>query len=128
MDTLEAPADKLLLSVLKNYHKDYSEISVNKEQLKAITARSVNSTRKNIVAYKPLSNMIEPQFPILVTYGIGDVYGDSKTEVKNRYPSGEFQVIEDSGHIPWIHNPFRFGKILSDFYSLETSVTGNSTQ
>ncbi|MEP4534729.1 MAG: alpha/beta hydrolase [Cyclobacteriaceae bacterium] len=119
---------KVFYLVLKNYHKVYSEISVNKEQLKAIKAKPVNSTRKNIVAYKPLSNMIEPPFPILVTYGIGDVYGDSKTEVKNRYPSGEFQVIEDSGHIPWIHNPLRFGQILGDFYSLETSVAGNVSQ
>ncbi len=106
--------------VLKNYHKNYSDISINKEQLRTITADPVNITRKNIVSYKNLKPMTQSNFPILVTYGDGDIYGESKTEVYERYPKAEFHIIEDCGHIGWIHNPEKFGKILSTFYSIDT--------
>ncbi len=106
--------------VLKNYHKNYSDISINKEQLRTITADPVNITRKNIVSYKKLKPMTQSNFPIIVTYGDGDIYGESKNEVYTRYPTAEFHVIEDCGHIGWIHNPEKFGEILSAFYAIDT--------
>ena len=104
---------KVFFLVMKNYHKNYSDISINKEQLRSITADTVNITRKNIVSYKNLKPMTQSNFPIVVTYGDGDIYGESKNEVYKRYPKAEFHVIENCGHIGWIHNPEKFGKILS---------------
>ncbi|MBV6643252.1 MAG: alpha/beta hydrolase [Cyclobacteriaceae bacterium] len=118
---------KVFFLVMKNYHKNYSDISINKEQLRTITADPVNITRKNIVSYKRLEPMTQPNFPILVTYGDGDIYGESKNEVYERYPKAEFHVIEDCGHIGWIHNPEKFGEILGTFYSIDTRDIVSST-
>jgi len=111
---------KVFFLVMKNYHKNYTDISINEAQLRTITADPVNITRKNIVSYKKLKPMTQPNFPILVTYGDGDIYGESKNEVYKRYPKAEFNVIENCGHIGWIHNPEKFGRILSTFYSIDT--------
>ncbi len=118
---------KVFFLVMQNYHKNYSDISINKEQLRTITADPVNITRKKIVSYKNLKPMTQPNFPIIVTYGDGDIYGESKTEVYERYPKAEFHVIEDCGHIGWIHNPEKFGEILSSFYSIDTRDMVSST-
>lgn len=118
---------KVFFIVMKNYHKNYSDISINEAQLRTITADPVNITRKNIVSYKNLKPMTKSNFPIIVTYGDGDIYGESKKEVYKRYPKAEFHVIEDCGHIGWIHNPEKFGEILSDFYSIETCDIASST-
>ncbi len=111
---------KVFFLVMKNYHKNYSDISINEAQLRTITADPVNITRKKIVSYKKLEPMTQPNFPIIVTYGDGDIYGESKNEVYTRYPTAEFHVIEDCGHIAWYHNPEKFGEILSAFYSIDT--------
>ena len=68
--------------------------------------------------YKNLDVITNAPFPIIVTYGDGDIYGEIRYEVYVRYPNAEFHVIEDCGHIPWYHNPERFGKILTTFYSI----------
>ena len=121
---------KVFFLVMKNYHKNYSDISINEAQLRSITADPVNITRKNIVSYKNLKPMTRPNFPIIVTYGDGDIYGESKNEVYTRYPTAEFHVIEDCGHIGWIHNPEKFGEILNNFYSIDNlylnSITSTS--
>ena len=123
---------KVFFIVMNNYHKNYSDISVNEEELRAVHADPVNITRKNIVSYKKLEPMTNPDFPIIVTYGDGDIYGESKTEVYERYPKAEFHVIEDCGHIAWIHNPEKFGEILSTFYSIDNqdmnSLTSTTTR
>lgn len=71
--------------------------------------------------------MSESNFPIIVTYGDGDIYGESKNEVYKRYPKAEFHVIEDCAHIAWIHNPEKFGEILSAFYSIDTRDMSSSS-
>ncbi len=118
---------KVFFLVMKNYHKNYSDISVNKEELRSINADPVNITRKSIVSYKNLKPMTQSKFPILVTYGDGDIYGESKNKVYERYPKAEFHVIEDCGHIGWIHSPEKFGEILSTFYSIDTRDMISST-
>ncbi len=109
---------RMFYLVLKNYHKGYAEITVDKEQLGSIMAAPVNKTRKSIVDYPALKTVLDPSFPIMLTYGVNDIYGSSKQAVIDRYPTARFEEIKASGHIPWLHNPGVFERILADFYQL----------
>lgn len=109
---------RMFLQVLKNYHSGYGSITLDKKLLEGVHAAPINKTRKEIIKYKPLSVLDHPDFPIIITYGDHDIYGDSKNELIKRYPIAKVNVIEKSGHIPWKHNPIRFKKILTDFYHL----------
>lgn len=109
---------KLFFLVMSNYHKEYPNISVNEEQLKSIKAAPINKTRASIVRYKPLEKMSATPFKVCLTYGSQDIYGKSQQAVSERYPSTTSIIIDGSGHIPWLHQPSAFGKILQEFYAL----------
>ena len=94
------------------------EFNINEDELNKIFADPINKTRKEIIKYKPLPITNNPLFPICITYGEKDVYGNSKNKLLERYPTGELYEIEESGHIPWLHNPVEFEQILSKFYEL----------
>ncbi len=108
---------KVFKQVLKNYHKGYSAITIDQEFLNKIHAQPINKTRKEIIAYKPLPELPNPDFQIFVTYGDNDIYGESKNELTKRYPTAEVNVIQKCGHIPWKHNPKAFEAILDKFYA-----------
>ena len=110
---------KLFKQVLKNYHQDYKSVEITDEFLSKIKSKPINKTRKEIIKYKPLPIFKKPNYPILITYGDNDIYGESKKEVTNRFPTSEIKTISNSGHIPWIHNLTEFNKILSEFYLLK---------
>lgn len=107
---------KIFKLVLKNYHKDYSEVKIEDTFFKKIHSEPVNKTRKEIIKYKALPVLNNPKFPILITYGDNDIYGESKKELPRRYPSAKIETIEKCGHIPWFHNLAAFKKILNEFY------------
>ena len=109
---------KVFRLVLKNYHKQYAKVEISDEALSGIFADPINKTRKEIIKYKPLPVSTEPEFPILISYGDDDIYGDSKNELPQRYPTAKMISIANCGHIPWLHNLEAFKKILNDFYSL----------
>lgn len=109
---------KLFKQVLKNYHKDYNGIETQDKLLEKIYSKSINKTRKAIIKYKALSVVENPNFPIEITYGSDDIYGESKKELIKRFPTAEVKIIENSGHIPWKHNPKEFRDILIKFYKL----------
>lgn len=109
---------KLFTQVLINYHKDYNGIEVKDEFLNKIHSKPINKTRKEIIKYKSLSVFKKPNYPILITYGDNDIYGDSKKEAINRFPTSEIKTIKKSGHIPWKHNIEAFKNILMKFYKL----------
>jgi proline iminopeptidase len=106
---------KLFKQVLKNYHKDYGDIEVKDNLLDKIHSKPINKTRKEIIKYKPLSKF-EPSFPIIVTYGDNDIYGESVKELIERFPTAKVEIINNCGHIPWKHNPAEFNRILKKYY------------
>ncbi len=107
---------KLFNQVLKNYHKEYCEVKIEEDFLKKIYAKPINKTTKEIENYKPLPICNKPNYPIIITYGENDIYGNSKNQLLIRFPSAEFVIIEKCGHIPWKHNPSEFNRILNKFY------------
>jgi proline iminopeptidase len=108
----------LFLLVLNNYHKGFGDIEVDAKLLANVRAVPINLTRPNIVQYKALDRIENPSFPIVITYGVNDIYGPSRTEVSARFPTAKQRTIEKSGHIPWYHNPSAFDEILKEFFSL----------
>lgn len=110
----------LFKQVLENYNKDFDSTFVaTGEMVKNVRAGPINKTRPHIVAYPLLTEAIDYRFPIMVTYGEKDIYGESKQHVKNRFPKATFLEIENAGHIAWRHNPEKFNKILAEFYGIQ---------
>ena len=72
--------------VMCNYHKNHPDIMVSEKQLTGVRARSVNKTRKELIKYPMLDTLNDPSFPVCVTYGEQDIYGESKQEVLDRFP------------------------------------------
>lgn len=112
---------KLFKLVLQNYHKGYVRIAVREEQLNAIKAEPINQTRKQILSCRALQPFRDPPFAVAITYGDGDIYGESKQAVIDRFPTGRLFEIDKSGHIPWLHNPQRFMQVLDSFYGIENT-------
>lgn len=109
---------RLFEQVYKNYHSEFEEINIQSEDLSGIFAEPINKTRKEIIKYKSLPIMNKPEFPICITYGLKDIYGESKNELIERYPTGELFEISECGHIPWVHNPVEFDNVMRRFYNL----------
>lgn len=107
---------RMFIQVMKNYHSGYGNIVVDSELLDGVYAEPINKTRKAIIEYEPLTEFKNLNFPIVVTYGSNDIYGESKNELINRLPTAEIKIIDKCGHIPWKHNLSEFKKILSNFY------------
>lgn len=107
---------KLFKQVLKNYHKQYFEVEIGADFFSKIHAEPINKTIKEIVKYKPLPIYSNPSYPVMITYGDNDIYGESKNELLKRFPTAEVATIEKCGHIPWKHNPEAFNSILNSFY------------
>ncbi|MBC8147084.1 MAG: alpha/beta hydrolase [Bacteroidetes bacterium] len=107
---------KLFKQVLKNYHKNYSKVEIKDEFLNKISSKPINKTRSEIIKYKLLNEFYNPNFPIIITYGKNDIYGESKNELIKRFPTAKVEIIDNCGHIPWKHNPIEFEMILNEFY------------
>jgi len=107
---------KLFKQVLKNYHKSYSKVEIRDEFLNKISSKPINKTRSEIIKYKPLTEFNNPNYPIIITYGKNDIYGESKNELIKRFPTAKVAIIDKCGHIPWKHNPTEFEMILNEFY------------
>ena len=106
---------KVFSQVLKNYHKGYGDVKIEQDFLEKIHSRPINRTRKEIKKHPSLTTLTKSEFPILITYGDGDIYGNSKNELLKRYPTATVKTIKNSGHIPWKHNPSEFNKTLNAF-------------
>ena len=107
---------KVFTQVLKNYHKNYGDIEIKQTFLEKIYADPINKTRKEIVNYRNLTQLSNPKFNILITYGNNDIYGESKNELLERYPTANVKILKNCGHIPWKHNPTLFNSTLAKFY------------
>ena len=106
--------------VLTVYHRNHAPNTiVDVRDLHTIKAEPINATRPCIQAYKATPTIVEtPGFEIMLTYGDADIYGSSREKSISRYPTAKTKIIENCGHIPWIHNPTSFAAILNEFYSL----------
>ena len=109
---------RLFEQVYKNYHRDFQTIKIREEELAGIAAEPINKTRKEIINYKLLEKIENPLFPICISYGEHDIYGESKIKLIERFPTANIYEIKDCGHIPWLHNTLEFEKIAAKFYEL----------
>ena len=119
---------KLFLQVFKNYHKGFSESKVETKFIKKIFSKPINKTRKEIIKYKNLSVINTPKYPITITYGSNDIYGESKTEVFKRFPTAVFEIIQNCGHIPWKNNKEAFIHSLNNHYQLKENTLVNNSK
>ena len=108
----------LFEQVYKNYHRDFQDIKIGEEELTGIFAEPINKTRKEIIKYKSLEKVEDPQFPIGISYGAQDIYGESKNKLIERFPSASVYEVKYCGHIPWLNNMVEFEKIVTGFYEL----------
>ncbi len=112
----------LFKQVLENYHKDFDSTFIATDAMvKNIRAEPINKTRAHIIEYPLLKDSVDYYFPIMITYGDKDIYGESKQSVKNRFPKATFVEIENAGHIAWIHNKDKFNSLLVEFYGTQIS-------
>ena len=116
----DAAYQSLFKTVLENYNRDFDPFFRASDQMvKNVRAESINKTRTRILRYPLLKDSIDYGFPIVVTYGDRDIYGDSRQYVKNRFPRATFIDIENAGHLAWRHNPETFFRIVRRFYQIE---------
>lgn len=107
----------LFQSVLENYNKGFATTSTETtDWLEDVAAGPVNKTRKSILAWPMLRQMNDCPFPVTITYGARDIYGESRRHVTERYPGAETIVIPDSGHLPWVQQPELFAEIVAGHY------------
>jgi proline iminopeptidase len=107
---------RLFRQIILNYHKGYNVPPPEPEKLAKINSRAALRTRKAIRQYPPLEVFGKTPYPVMITYGQHDAYGESKKYVFERFPDAKKILIPDCGHTPWKHNWKDFQKILNDFY------------
>lgn len=113
----------LFKQVLENYNQDFDPaFNATNEMIKHVRSAPINKTRPHILTYPLLKNSMEYPFPIMITYGKKDIYGESKQYVKARFPNARFVEIENSGHIPWRHTPEKFNELLAEFYRINSNA------
>jgi proline iminopeptidase len=109
----------LFKQVLENYNKDFDAAFVATDAMvENVRSEPVNKTRSHIAEYPLLKDSMDYSFPIMITYGAKDIYGESKQYVKNRFPKATFVEIENAGHIAWRHNKKKFDEIFAAFYGI----------
>lgn len=108
---------RLFKQVMKNYNTGFVKTPVKDYDFANLKAAPVNKTRPEIIKYPLLPVQADPVFKITIVYGDQDIYSKSKQYVLNRYPSAAVFIVPDCGHIPWLHNPNEYKKILSGHYT-----------
>lgn len=111
---------KLIKQVLINYNKGYSTADIDESLINLIQTDPLNKTKTELLKYKALDIINNPGYPVQITYGDDDIYGESQSAVINRYPGAKVSIIKNSGHLPWKHNLPEFSKLVNEFYFLTT--------
>jgi proline iminopeptidase len=110
----------LFKRVLENYNREFdSAFTATDSMVENVRAEPINKTRPRVLEYPPLKDSLDYRFPIMITYGQKDIYGDSKQGVKKRFPNATFVEFENAGHIAWKHNKNKFDNTLIEFYHLQ---------
>ena len=108
--------NRLFTQVMKNYNAGFIEKDHSGVDFDNLKADPINKTRPEIIKYPLLQKMTDPKFKITIVYGDRDIYSASKDFVINRYPTAEVITIPKCGHLPWLHNPKEYTKILTEHY------------
>jgi len=108
--------NRLFTQVMKNYNAGFIEKDHSGVDFDNLKADPINKTRPEIIKYPLLQKMTDPNFKITIVYGDRDIYSASKEFVINRYPTAEVITIPKCGHLPWLHNPKEYTKILTEHY------------
>ncbi|MBP2622728.1 alpha/beta fold hydrolase [Streptococcus oricebi] len=106
----------LFRQVARNYNADYPAFRDRTFDMSNVSVQAGNRTRKAIMAYPPLAPLENPSFPITVTFGDNDIFGDSKRFIEKRYPSAQIFFIKNSGHFPFFQNPDHYFAILQQHF------------
>lgn len=109
---------RLFRQIIINYHKGYNVPPPDPDKLAKINSRVAMETRRNIKHHPVLEIFGKTSYPVMITYGESDAYGDSKVHVYKRFPQASRAIIPDCGHTPWKHNWNYFKKILGEFYGI----------
>lgn len=110
---------RMFRQVLENYGASLAADPASYGWLDGVAADPVNKTRKNILAWPPLRQTDQSPFPVTITYGAKDIYGESRRHVTERYPGAEVFTISNSGHLPWIQQLEQFADIVMKHYRRE---------
>lgn len=107
---------KLFRQIIINYHKGYGVDPPDEEKLARINSRAGTQTRLAIKKHPPLDAFGKTPYPVIITYGQFDAYGNSRQWVIDRFPGARLFIVPESGHTPWKHNLEAFRDILNVFY------------
>jgi proline iminopeptidase len=107
---------RLFRQIIINYHKGYHVDLPDDEKLARISSCAGTQTRLAIKRHPGLKYFGKTNFPVILTYGQYDAYGNSRKYVMNRFPFASKSIIPASGHTPWKHNLKEFEKVLQLFY------------
>ncbi|MDR3714220.1 MAG: alpha/beta hydrolase [Puia sp.] len=112
----DAAYKRLFRQVMSNYNKGFPTKVDTYLGSDHIKATPINKTRRQILRYPSLKRVCHPGFPITIVYGDHDIYGKSREEVINRYPTANIQTLEHCGHFPWIHHPAKFREVMNGHF------------
>lgn len=107
---------RLYRLLVKAYNKDFPGSGLPEVGYQKIHAEATMATLKRIGEWPELEGMEELIFPVMVTFGENDIYGNVSQFVYERFPTAKFVTVPRSGHYPWRHNPAFFNSVLADFY------------
>ena len=107
---------KLFRQIIINYHKGYGVTPPDEEKLTRINSRAGTKTRQAIKKHPLLGVFGKTSYPVIITYGQFDAYGNSRQWVIDRFPDARMVIVPESGHTPWKHNLAAFRDILNAFY------------
>jgi proline iminopeptidase len=109
---------RLFRQIIINYHKGYNVPPPEPEKLAKINSRAALRTRGVIKKFPAMEVFGKTPYPVMITYGQYDAYGDSKNYVFERFPEALKAIVPDCGHTPWKHNPKVFQEVLGTFYGI----------
>lgn len=109
---------RLFKQVMKNYNDDFINTDTYGIDFGNLKSKPINKTRKEIIRYPILKKQENPNIKITIVYGDQDIYKSSKNFVFDRYPTAKVYEISKCGHIPWLHNPVEYNRVLMKHYRL----------
>lgn len=84
-----------------------------------VTARTQQAVWESLGNYDLTAQLAELTLPALVLHGQHDPIPMSSAEHTARLLNARLEVLEDSGHVPYVEQPDRFVRVLDDFLPTE---------